>query len=134
VPGAKVAFTVDVEDDLPPVRVDRDQIQQLLLNLLKNAEEAMGERGGVRLAVFREGDRVVFAVDDEGPGVPPSQRERIFEPYVTGRPEGTGLGLAIARRIAEEHGGSLQAEDAPTGGARFALRLPAAAPASSAAG
>jgi signal transduction histidine kinase len=126
-PPPGITFRADIDEGLPLVRVDRDQILQVLLNLVANAENAMEGRGAVRLAARAAPGGVVLSIDDDGPGVAPADRERIFEPYVTGSAGGTGLGLAISRRIAEEHGGSLEVDEAPGGGASFRLRLPAAA-------
>lgn len=116
----------EVEPGLPPVTADRDQVTQVLLNLVQNAEQAMGGEGPITLRARRAAGAVVLEVEDRGPGIPEEALEKIFEPYYTTRENGTGLGLAIARRIAEEHGGTLTAARAPGGGAIFRLRLPAA--------
>src|SRR6185436_5473658 len=101
------------------VEADRDQLTQVLVNLVKNAEEAMTEKGGqVTVRVAADAEHAWLEVEDEGPGVPADQRARIFEPYVTTKSGGTGLGLAIAARIAMEHSGSLQLLDSVKG-ARF---------------
>lgn len=106
------------------VRADKDQLTQVLVNLVKNAEEAMAQTGGtVSVSAAAEGKTAVLRVADEGPGVPPEARSRLFEPYVTTKADGTGLGLAIAARICQEHQGSLSLDDAPRG-ATFAVRLP----------
>jgi signal transduction histidine kinase len=105
---------------------DRDQLTQVLVNLVKNAEEAMAPVGGgtVTVKTFAEGRDVVLEVSDQGPGIPAELKARLFEPYVTSKPQGTGLGLAIALRIAQEHDGRLVADDAAGRGARFRLLLP----------
>jgi signal transduction histidine kinase len=106
------------------VEADRDQLTQVLVNLIKNGEEAMIDTGGeVLVRVGVDGTNAFLEVQDAGPGVPPDQRARIFEPYVTTKAGGTGLGLPIAARIALEHGGKLELLDAPTG-ARFRFTLP----------
>lgn len=109
------------------VQADRDQLAQVLHNLLKNAEEASGQ-GELSLAVrvYAQGEMAVLEVEDGGPGVPPEERERIFEPHFSQKPGGSGLGLAIARRIATEHQGTLEVDAGARGGARFRLRLPRA--------
>ena len=112
-----------------PVLGDRDRLVQLLLVLLDNAFRMSPPGGPVNVAVDQVGRRARLSVDDDGPGVPVDQRERIFQPFARlddrrreGR--GSGLGLAIARRIAELHGGTLAVEEAPGGGARFVLAIP----------
>ncbi len=105
---------------------DRDQLTQVLVNLVKNAEEAMAAQGGGTVAVrtSSQGAEAVLEVSDTGPGIPKDLKARLFEPYVTSKPQGTGLGLAIAQRIAQEHNGRLEADDAAGAGARFRLFLP----------
>jgi signal transduction histidine kinase len=111
-PGAVVAF-------------DRDQLTQVLVNLVKNAEEAMaGRQGAITVRVKRTPAEVLLEVEDQGPGIPEGLKARLFEPYVTSKPQGTGLGLAIAQRIAQEHAGRLTVVDGAAGGALFRLSLP----------
>jgi signal transduction histidine kinase len=115
--------------DLTPgleVLGDRDQLTQVLVNLVKNAEEAMAPQGGgtVTVKTYPDGKDAVLEVSDSGPGIPAELKTRLFEPYVTSKPGGTGLGLAIALRIAQEHDGRLVVDDAPHRGARFRLLLP----------
>ena len=112
---------------LPEVRADGDLICQVLLGLLANAAEAAPSGGEVALAAAAADGAVEIAVADSGPGVPPELRARIFEPFFTTRPHGTGLGLAVARHIVEAHGGRIEVGERTGGGARFTLRLPAAA-------
>ncbi|MEO3785403.1 HAMP domain-containing sensor histidine kinase [Actinocorallia sp. B10E7] len=120
----------DVATDIEPglrVHAVRNELSRLFSNLLDNAHRYGG--GEIRLAARRHGTEVEVAVTDEGPGIPESERERIFGRFTrldTARSReagGTGLGLAIAREVALAHGGSLRAEDTPRG-ARFVLRLP----------
>ena len=111
---------------LPPLPVDADpaRLRQVFGNLLLNAAQAGARRVEVRGGPV---DGVACVeVRDDGPGVGPSVRARLFEPFATGRPEGTGLGLAVSRRIVERHGGALRLLDGP-GGASFEIRLPLAA-------
>ncbi len=131
-PLAGVTLTREVAPGLPPVDADRDQVLQVLLNLVRNALDALGSRGGtLRVTAARAPGGVAFTVRDDGAGIAPEDLARVFEPYFTTKEGGTGLGLAIARRIAEEHGGTLEAESTPGAGAAFTLVLPlAAAPAS----
>jgi nitrogen fixation/metabolism regulation signal transduction histidine kinase len=106
------------------VMVDKDQLTQVLVNLVKNAEEAMPTGGRVTVRVASRGDEAVVEVEDQGAGVPTELKSRLFEPYVTSKPNGTGLGLAIALRIAQEHGGRIEIDDAPVKGALFRFCLP----------
>jgi nitrogen fixation/metabolism regulation signal transduction histidine kinase len=118
-----------------PVLLDRTLMRQVLANLLRNAEEAARPaRARVHLAVRRDAERAVLTVADEGPGIPPEVRPRIFDPYFTTRRDGTGLGLAIVRKIVLQHGGDVEARQRPGGGALFAVALPLAPPAAGATG
>ena len=97
-----------------PVQADRDQLAQLLHNLLKNAEEAMPSGGQVTVRTRADGDRAVLEVEDTGPGIPAEDRERVLEPGVTTKGSGSGLGLALAARIAQGHGGALEVDSGAT--------------------
>ena len=123
--------SLDVHRQSAPVivDVDGDQIQQLLLNLVLNALDAMPQGGTleVELATHTHNE-VEVRVLDTGPGVAPSLLPRIFDPFVSGKETGLGLGLAVSRRIAEDHCGSLTAENRSGVGACFVLRLPAPKP------
>jgi signal transduction histidine kinase len=87
---------------------------------VQNAERP----GRVRISVVRHDSGVEFLVDDNGPGVPASERQRIFTPFYTTKDHGTGLGLAIAHTVVSLHGGRLTIEDSPLGGARFRITVP----------
>jgi len=95
-----------------------------VLNLIKNGTAATPRGGRVRVVSRLDGGWVEVTVADTGGGIEARHASRLFEPFFTTKPRGTGLGLVIARQIAEEHGGTLTWENAPGGGARFALRLP----------
>jgi signal transduction histidine kinase len=126
-PPPGVALVREVAPGLPAVLADRDQVLQVLLNLVRNALDALAAGGGtLAVRAARAGGGVAFTVRDGGPGIAPGDLERVFEPYFTTKEGGTGLGLAIARRIAEEHGGTLEVESAPGAGAAFTLTLPVA--------
>jgi signal transduction histidine kinase len=124
--------TVDVDSgDDAVVLGDAEALSRALRNLVDNAITAAGRPGRVSVVVQRDGADVLARVEDDGPGVPAADRERIFEGFVRLEPvrrPGAGLGLAIARRVAREHGGDVTYADGGAG-ARFELRLPAAAPA-----
>ncbi|MCA9678336.1 MAG: HAMP domain-containing protein [Kofleriaceae bacterium] len=139
-----------LEDGLPAIEADRGQVNQVLLNLLENARDAIAQRrggegsgggggeggggggdgGGGRIVVSTRrgdaGDRIELVVEDNGPGVPPEAKDRLFAPYFTTKhgKGGTGLGLAIVHRIVGDHGGRVVVQDVPTGGARFVVEFP----------
>ncbi len=110
---------------------DMDQLMQVMTNLLSNAIKFSPPKGKIEMARRRDGDLVIISVSDEGPGVPPEFRDKIFEKFVqveasdARRRGGTGLGLSICRSLVEHHGGSLGYSDRPEGGATFCMRLPA---------
>jgi two-component system, NtrC family, nitrogen regulation sensor histidine kinase NtrY len=117
-----------VAEEIPSVRADRDQIVQVLTNLIQNGlEAASADRPDARVNVtigLSDDKHVRIVVRDNGPGVSEEMRERLFEPYATSKPTGTGLGLAICQRIVFEHGGEIVYRPATKGGAVFEIRLP----------
>jgi signal transduction histidine kinase len=126
----RVTVVVHGTVGLPRVMGDRIALQQVLMNLIMNAVEAMRDTPPeLRLIEVRghvvDGE-VVLSVRDSGPGVEPARREQVFRPFETTKPGGMGMGLAISRSIAESHDGDLEVLDAEGGGAEFRLRLPAA--------
>jgi signal transduction histidine kinase len=115
----------------PEVNADRDQVVQLITNLIQNAQYAAESEPEPRVLVdVRPADagNVRIIVSDNGPGLTPEMRARLFEPYATNKPGGTGLGLAIAQRIAIEHGGEITYADSARRGATFTVELPVAGP------
>ena len=127
-----VRFETRLDRPLPAVHADPDRLRQVLHNLLKNAVEACGGgeapwvRTRTRPGGAHDDAMVELSVHDSGAGFRDADVDRIFEPYVTSKPKGTGLGLAIAKKIVEEHGGAVSACNAPGGGARITVLLPAA--------
>ena len=128
--ASDVRIVLDLAPDLPRLRLDRIQIQQVLLNLLRNSIDALEalppERKEIviRSALEQSGD-VVITVSDTGPGVPEELLQRLFMPFATTRSDGTGLGLAISRTIVEAHGGRLDHQANTPSGAAFIVKLPA---------
>ncbi len=125
-----VVLTLEDRWQSGEILIDPGQIRQVLLNLVQNALHAVTEHtprqgGRIRVTLAREGEALALLVDDDGPGVAPAERQRIFTPFHTTRENGTGLGLAVAHTIVGLHGGSLAVEDSDLGGARFRLVLPA---------
>ncbi len=131
--GGAVDVRLEVEGAPPKVRADREQLTQVLVNLVKNAVESAearhGSTGGRVDVVLSPEDRGVrIEIIDNGAGIPPEDQERIFEPYYTTKAGGTGLGLAIVHRIVSEHGGTIDVHDAEGGGAVFDIVLTRAGP------
>lgn len=118
-----VSVTVEVAGDLPTLHVDGQRLEQGLLNIVMNGIQAAGEGGWVRIRAERVGDGVDLIVEDSGPGLSDEVAAAMFDPFYTTRADGTGLGLANARKIAEQHGGCILADNLPEGGARVILRL-----------
>lgn len=114
---------IEVPSGLPPVRADEEQLQQVLLNLLQNARQAIGGAGDIWVTARREDGWIDFEVADSGPGIPEAVRRKIFEPFFTTRSRGSGLGLSIARRIVEAHGGTITVGSRADGGTVFRVRL-----------
>jgi signal transduction histidine kinase len=107
-----------------PVNVDAGQMQQVLVNLLLNALDAMPRGGRLTLTLDADGDHCRLSLRDSGPGVAPEMVPRLFTPFASTKPTGTGLGLSLARRIVEEHGGRIAGGNHPDGGTCFTIRLP----------
>jgi len=122
--GCTVDVVVDAE--VPPALFDEAQLRQALLNLLRNAREAMPSGGAIAVGVRAEGMSVVITVDDRGSGISEDVRSRIFDPFFSTKGEGTGLGLAITRHIVEAHGGTITCAPRDGGGTTFRIALPIA--------
>ncbi|MGN1289005.1 MAG: sensor histidine kinase, partial [Bradyrhizobium sp.] len=122
---SRVSVAMQIEAGLPAVVCDRIQIQQVLINLIRNAIEAMeglGDAKSLAIRARRSGGSVRIEISDCGPGV--ESPDRIFEPFVTTKTDGMGMGLAICRSIVETHGGRLWAETGPAGETTFTFALP----------
>jgi signal transduction histidine kinase len=125
-----VELLVETEPKLPSVTLAGERIVQVLLNLLMNAADAAGPKGKVALKAHRNGGSVQIVVEDDGPGIDPSFRERLFEPFATTKEvgKGTGLGLAVCRGLVESARGSIRFDESFGPGARFVVELPIAPP------
>ncbi|MBT8098837.1 MAG: HAMP domain-containing protein [Gammaproteobacteria bacterium] len=124
-----VRIETDLGEDLPPILGNANQLQQVLMNLAINAQQAIGEDGGTvsfRTAMNDDNDSVVITVDDTGPGIDDEVAASIFEPFFTTKAagDGTGLGLSVTYGIIQDHKGDITVSAAPGGGARFEIRLP----------
>lgn len=122
-----VALTFDLPPDAVLLRADPVEMEQVGFNLLRNALEALRDRpaGQIRLTLRPEAGKAVLTVRDNGPGIAPDLRPRLFTPFTTTRPDGTGLGLALSQRLVERAGGEIALEDSPEG-ASFRIALPLA--------
>jgi nitrogen fixation/metabolism regulation signal transduction histidine kinase len=114
-------------EGLPPVAGDPALLGQVLVNLVKNAQEALetAEAPLISVTTALHGSQVSLCVQDNGHGFPEELWDRLFEPYVTSKPKGTGLGLPVVKKIVEEHHGSIAVDNPETGGARICVSLPA---------
>lgn len=130
--ASKIRLKLALDPALPFVQGDSGQLQQVLMNLMGNARQALEERGKggiIQVRTRHVAERwVLLEVSDDGPGIPPAIQARIFDPFFTTKPAGvgTGLGLAIVLGIVREHGGHVQVSSPPRGGTTFSVELPAA--------
>ncbi len=120
----EIEIATQIEASLPRVMADPVRLTQASLNLLINAIQAVESRGRVEVTACVADERVCVAVSDNGPGIAPDKLASVFDPYYTTKSEGSGLGLWIAQQIVIAHGGSLQAQNRPAGGAVLTMRLP----------
>jgi nitrogen-specific signal transduction histidine kinase len=135
---AGIACVLELDPNLPPVDGERTQLEQVVLNLLNNAEQALranvdapnSSRGGrIIIRTRLDGAYILLDVEDDGPGIPDDMQSEIWNPFWSSRAsgEGTGLGLVIVRDIISDHGGSVELDTGITGVTRFSIRLPASA-------
>jgi signal transduction histidine kinase len=127
----RIKIMRDYAADLPIINCTITEIEQVILNLLRNSAYAMGasatENPTITIRMVKADDRIRLSVEDNGPGVPAEMRNRIFEPFFTTKEpgDGTGLGLSVSYFIVtKSHGGQMVLEDVPSGGARFVIDLP----------
>jgi signal transduction histidine kinase len=117
----RIHTAIDASIELP---LERARMERVFMNLIGNAVEAMPDGGEVEIRAARNGSDVLVQVDDTGPGIPPSVRSHLFQPFVTASGTGLGLGLALSRQTVLDHGGDLWAEEMESKGAHFRVRLP----------
>jgi two-component system sensor kinase FixL len=125
-----VLMSVELEPDLPPVRGDHLELQQVVLNLVLNAMDAAGSNGSesracIGVTTRRAGETIQLSVRDSGPGISAESQKHLFEPFFTTKKNGLGMGLSISRSIVELHGGLIVVHNLPEGGAEFRVTLPA---------
>jgi signal transduction histidine kinase len=126
----RIEFSLDLQEDLPPMNLDPGQLQQVFMNLFSNAADAMlgvkspAPRILIRTRLKSAVGEVELAVEDNGPGIPADAMARLFEPSFTTKPEGHGFGLATCYRIVQNHGGKIGAQNVSGSGARFTITLP----------
>jgi two-component system nitrogen regulation sensor histidine kinase NtrY len=122
-----VSIAIEVPSPVPEIQADSRLLKRTLLNLVENALHALDGSGAIVVRVSEDGAGFVqIVVADDGVGIEAEMKERVFEPYFSTRAAGTGLGLAIARKVVEDHGGTIALESEPGEGTRVTLRLPIA--------
>ena len=121
-----VKMVFNVAEDVPIIKVDKEQMKRVMINLLDNAIDAVDGRGEVAIDLFldREQEVVTIVVADNGKGIPPEHKVRLFEPYFSTKKQGTGLGLAIVNTIITDHNGSIRVQDREPRGTKFIIELP----------
>lgn len=119
-----ISLHVHLDEQLPVIRGDRVKLRQVILNLLRNAQEAITPPGQIYLEAFCRNGHIFISMKDSGCGIPREYMDTLFDPFVTHKPGGTGLGLAIIRQIIEAHQGTVQAESIPGKGSTFTVILP----------
>lgn len=120
----RIRVVLNLPGALPPVAIDKDQIQQVLFNLIKNALEAMKDGGSLTLDISSDDNDIILKLADDGLGMTNEQVAHLFEPYRTSKAHGTGLGLMITARIIHDHGGTIDVESKVDEGTTFIIRLP----------
>ena len=123
---ANIILKPIIPADLPQVNLDVEQFKQALLNLLLNAEQAMGKDGELTILASHENQWVRLELIDTGPGIPAEVREKLFQPFFTTKPGGNGLGLPITRKIIEAHNGKIEVQSEVGKGTRFTILIPVA--------
>lgn len=121
-----IEFTSELPDSLPPITGDKVKLQEVILNLLKNAKDAVPSDGTIRLSASANENQLTICISDNGCGIPSEHLESIFDAFVTHKSGGTGLGLSIAKRVVEAHKGTISVSSAVGQGTAFLVNLPVA--------
>jgi signal transduction histidine kinase len=119
-----ISIQLHLHGNSPSAEVDDEQITQVLLNLILNALQIVADGGRVEISSHRDADRLVVEIADDGPGIPPQELARVFDPFFTKREGGVGLGLAVVQQIIAAHQGEIHAGKSALGGALFTITLP----------
>ena len=119
-----IDFSSRISPDMGDLTGDKVKLEQVVLNLLRNAKDAVGSKGSIFLSAERKADTIVIQCRDNGCCVPADIADTLFDPFVTKKEGGTGLGLPLSKRIAEAHGGTISFESAPESGTVFTVSLP----------
>jgi signal transduction histidine kinase len=120
----RLSVEQDLDEIIPEFDADADRLQQVLINIIKNAVEASSENATLRIKTARQGANAVIRISDSGTGIPEEDAERIFEPFYSTKKGGTGLGLCISQKIVDQHGGRILIETSRDGGTTFVIELP----------
>jgi signal transduction histidine kinase len=121
---SSVEVTLEIPTGLPEIYADPQQVVQILINLVTNACQAMTQGGKLTVSATRQSDMICIDVQDTGPGIPPENMDKLFQPLFTTKSRGIGLGLAVSRKLAEANGGRIEAESAVGQGSTFSVYLP----------
>lgn len=119
-----IKFAIDIENELPLIIANEKQIQEVLMNIMRNSADAMPNGGTIKIKALKQDDSVRIEIEDDGEGMLPEVLEKIFDPFFTTKAEGTGLGLAVCHNIIREHGGDLRYESEPGKGTLATIMLP----------
>jgi signal transduction histidine kinase len=120
----RLNVTQDLDEEVPQFEADPDRLQQIMINIMKNAIEASPEQGSLSLETWKDQSQAFVRITDSGPGIPEEAMEHLFEPFYSTKERGTGLGLCISQRIIDEHGGKIRVERPESGGTSFVIELP----------
>jgi two-component system NtrC family sensor kinase len=125
-----IEIQTKLQEKLPVIASDQSQLQQVFLNVLNNAIDAIGSNGTIQVATIQKNHDIVISVHDDGPGIPKEMQSKIFDPFYTTKAtgKGTGLGLSISFSIVEKMGGSISLTSDPDQGTTFFIRLPVVTP------